>query len=857
MEQNGTDLMQYNIILAALLHDIGKFKQRAYGGVEHSKFPKSMQGIVLPNKLSHRHALWTYDFFENDLTPIILDAKLKSPEFDWNKIKLLAAKHHNPEERTGEQIISDADRISASTDRVNDDENHYKNGDYLKKLLKPVFRNITLKDNVSESVSNKNFCYKFNKLSPEAIFSQEMEEQKDSVESYKELWKGFVSDLKKIFITKEKDLFISYIINLLEKYTWCIPSATNDKYNDISLFDHSITTMTFALSLFYFNNSNEKNSDNPFILFSSEVSGIQSFIFQNQSESFKGNSKVIRARSFYISILTEAYYLSVCRNLGIPPFTKLINAGGKFICVLPNTKRTIEILNNVVKKNEDWLFKNHYGTLSVLTDYSVEANIENLKPDITKNIKNIERFPDIMVKVHNGLEKSKVNKFAEILKNGGYVIDISMDGRDICKACDIRPEVTESDGVKLCGYCRDLKDIGKNIVNSKYLAFTKAENNHKNNCLNFFDEGTSITFSNDIDDISKPIFIYKLGYDDNIVPEWHLNNYVALENFEVMSFENIAKTALVEIDKDNNRYEGSDFISIVKIDVDNLGYLFIDGFRHKENNTYQNILSVSRFVSLSRMFNLFFNYYMKYLLSKKFSNFYTVLSGGDDVLLVAPWNKAMDFVLDVNKKFKEFVCFNKDIHFSTGIEILKPNSPINRAVHTTEEHLDAAKNFENPETKETRNNVFLFSPISYEQLHDVHEKVKSLISKIRGEGKTKNDNGNKIVYSTGFMYRLLTYTRMAKAVYNPDKKEKDFEKVMKNYSFRSLFKYDVARNIIQTDSNNKIINDKEVGEIIKLFGDYTDLNSSNYKTNPEMLETIIKIALYETRIRTKENKKED
>lgn len=86
----------YEIIIAALFHDIGKFKERAFGGQEHESFPKSMEGIILPHTsdgyYSHRHALWTYDFFENDIK------KWNFPkELDWNKIRDIASRHHNPE----------------------------------------------------------------------------------------------------------------------------------------------------------------------------------------------------------------------------------------------------------------------------------------------------------------------------------------------------------------------------------------------------------------------------------------------------------------------------------------------------------------------------------------------------------------------------------------------------------------------------------------------------------------------------------------------------------------------------------------------------------------------------------------
>ena len=70
-----------------------------------------------------------------------------------------------------------------------------------------------------------------------------------------------------------------------------------------------------------------------------------------------------------------------------------------------------------------------------------------------------------------------------------------------------------------------------------------------------------------------------------------------------------------------------------------------------------------------------------------------------------------------------------------------------------------------------------------------------------------------------------------------------------NLSYISQFRYDVSRNIMK-EENKQIINKEEVDELIKKFDYYSG-------DKPEIFETIIKIALYETRVRTKEEKDGD
>ena len=54
------------VILGALLHDIGKFMQRAE--VPLSEQSRGMENIICPvynGIYSHKHVLWTNEFFEN------------------------------------------------------------------------------------------------------------------------------------------------------------------------------------------------------------------------------------------------------------------------------------------------------------------------------------------------------------------------------------------------------------------------------------------------------------------------------------------------------------------------------------------------------------------------------------------------------------------------------------------------------------------------------------------------------------------------------------------------------------------------------------------------------------------------
>ena len=94
-----------------------------------------------------------------------------------------------------------------------------------------------------------------------------------------------------------------------------MPSAVRRaKPPDVSLFDHLKTTCAIASCLF------ETKSENKFLLIKGDISGIQDFIYKLASpeEAFKGMSKRLRGRSFYLTLLNETFAYYLLKELKLP-----------------------------------------------------------------------------------------------------------------------------------------------------------------------------------------------------------------------------------------------------------------------------------------------------------------------------------------------------------------------------------------------------------------------------------------------------------------------------------------------------------------------------------------------------------
>jgi len=76
----------------------------------------------------------------------------------------------------------------------------------------------------------------------------------------------------------------------------------------------------------------------------------------------------------------------------------------------------------------------------------------------------------------------------------------------------------------------------------------------------------------------------------------------------------------------------------------------------------------------------------------KISNiFYLIFSGGDDLVIVGPWDRIIDLAKEIRENFKAYTCYNPNITLSAGIYICKPKFPITVAVEKAEEALEQAK----------------------------------------------------------------------------------------------------------------------------------------------------------------------
>lgn len=774
----------YKIAIAGFLHNIGKFVERSRAREEINKegffvdesFLLNNRELYQPfynGRYTHSHALFTAAFIEHF-------EKLLPKQFnkgEWgpgDSFVNLAAGHHKPETPL-QWLIAIADRVSSGFDRVEFEEIYNKEidvRDYKKTRLLTIFEGLSLTgQRKDDRLEDYQYRYPLKELSPENIFPQDREDlrQLDNEQAgndYRQLFFNFINALERLSHKEDIPLWFEHLDSLFMIYTSHIPAVTvGNVVPDVSLYDHSRTTSALASALYQYHRETDSMTieaikdyeAKKFLLVTGDFYGIQNFIFTEGGSTGKASAKLLRGRSFYISLLSELAADMLCRELGLPVTSVILNAAGKFTVLAHNTGRARDTVKMVEDKINDWLIKNFYG-LASMGFSTIEASCNDFVSG---------KFTDLWDRLSKADDKKKYRKF-DLARHGGCIenyLDSFDNELGICPFCNKRP-VDRAAKVKeehACKICYDHIFIGTNLVKKEQIAVTSTDAElygekllepifgkyqlafatgelrelaREGKLYKFWNIGISETGEISKNITAKFINGYVPKYKEEEFSDEAINRILAGaktdktkdELFDTMevdvpkTFAYIAKMALNQRDdaEGNVKYSGIEALGILKADVDNLGLLFACGIRDER-------FTLSRLATMSRQLNNYFSIYIPYILKtdQRFNNIYTVFSGGDDLFLIGPWNRIIDFANQLINSFKRYVCHNKDITLSAGITIHKPNIPVLTLAEASEEALHSSKS-------KGRNRITIFGETTewdnFKRLKEVRDKLSNWLN---------------------------------------------------------------------------------------------------------------------------------
>jgi CRISPR-associated protein Csm1 len=728
-------------LLGSLLHDIGKFQYRAEKTVDRHEVNS---GRFIRQHFARLEEV--YPFLEDAIS--------------------IAADHHN---KYSDPYIKQADQMSAG-ERIGDDQpaSH--------RPLLSIFSNIDIGRGAPPSDAFYYFPGPLN-IDNESIFPIKKEiklpkwlpDEKEMRAKHKPSWDSFNEELGKFPKDIRFDALIDTLYSLMEKWTSRVSSASYLYRPDISLFDHSRVVAAYTDCL-----AESDNKEKPFLVIEGDVSGIQNFIYRlaRPSEgSQKKSAKTLRGRSLFVVLLTETIADYILKKLGLFKIHLLMNGGGHFHILAPNTKTVRDELNKIEKEINQWLLKEYKGDLGLILAVKAFSEVEVVDYGEVKR-----EMSSLLT-----LKKSQkyLNLFGESDITGPFEPGLeNLSSWDVCRMCD-SDYPRNKDGI--CDTCKKHQKIGQLLPTTKYLLkvyapqlppklYSKSISIRRNIHWIFLKDSDSLEQSiGDIQD-AEHIEISSIN-NSNIFENTMLTAFKhysksgltlnfrfigkhtpTKSDYEVMEFEELAAET----------GEGYPMLQILRMDVDSLGKIFAFGIKDRpEEDQREGPRSIARVSNLSREMNLFFCGYLNEIAKDK--KIYITYSGGDDLFVVGHWLNVIEFSQRVQNDFAKFTCHNPNLSISGGAVLVHPNFPIRRAAALAEIEEIRAKN--NKRENVSKNSLSLFGEAyPWDRINELIDWGKGFDKLIERDYKYRN---------------LARYLKELRDRYMPDDDKQDINWIFK------------------------------------------------------------------------------
>lgn len=699
------------IILAALLHDIGKFWQRT--GEKLTSEDEKLLGDCCPyskekDNYTHQHVLYSGRFIREYFTK------------RWEMVENIVLYHHLPQNaikhyRYLTKIVTLSDWLSSGERRGREEE---ETGDPSKEPLVSIFSRIKITGDIPETYFplvrlNKDFSHLFPKLNKkEAI----------RTDSYKTLWSQFENEVKLLDFNTPFETFINQLLCLLEKYTLFIPVATYRDKPDLSLYHHLKTTAAIASCLYQLKVSEEdldqilesfKESNKASLqkevclLVTGDISGIQDFIYSVTSEdALKG----LRGRSFYIQLLSETVAKYILRSFNLYPCNLLYAGGGHFYILLPLTREVREDLQDIEKEMDKLLLKAHRGRLSVILASHPIRLIDFHQKE----------FGNVWEKTGGVLAREKRRKFGSLLseKEEFFKILGPFEEGGERKACKVCGEELSGGEEGECSLCKSFAELSSNLAQARFLEEEMISPKPLKGLPKTWYEIFEAMGRRYFPEVHKPQQSLVINSTEFLSQERRYKGFCFL-NRRAPLVEGGIKT-LDEFARDS---QGVNNWGVFRADVDSLGEIFSKGLGEDK--------TISRMAMLSHLLSLFFSGYIESLASEYKDKIYVVYSGGDDLFVVGSWSALPDFAQKIYNEFRRFTSNNFTL--SGGIFIAPSEKfPLYQAADSAGEVLEEAKK----RGKDRITFLDLEEPMPWKEFREV-EKVKDKIVELIDDGIPK------------------------------------------------------------------------------------------------------------------------
>jgi CRISPR-associated protein Csm1 len=731
----------YAVAIAALLHDVGKVLHAA--GVElPTDFRERWEPLVCPLHSSgqyrtHQHALYTAYALE--------EIQLQTVGFSVGEIFQLAAYHHNPSGDSFDQnILTKADWLASGHDR---DEGEHAEEEKQVAGLTPPLVGLQWPPNGGNPVEDSFHLPTLKlELLPETYLPQPKQSYQHYRESCDQLGNQLLSELKDFKSTDLNDC-VDRLLAVLERYLHAVPASRAKRHEpDVNLFDHSRLVAAFAACLAVLHSEGPCDPlriSGRYRLVEISLGGIQAFITraiapmdQAPGESGeKGMAKRLRARSFYVSLVSWLLARRVLANCGLPPTNLLQDAGGRAVLLLPDEPTVLQRFERTIHQARRWFHAELGSTLRL--DVAVSEPLTDA--DFTR-----DRFPRTLRHCDDRLAAARfANPWPQLLaesawREQGWVTDavslpidrerflaaIRTLGGQLPKASCLWIDDQLDDQSLADVYRGELEILGYRVsLGEKPSPVARA-----------------FALRLDVADAQRlPLFLAAshLPLRDDEADQRLRLMQLSEEPSEPNSPLTLSEIACLSNDEEGKRIDHA-MLAVLKADVDHLGMLFGYGFQQR--------VSFGRYAGAARYLDNFFKGFLVEQLRRHYPRIYVVFAGGDDLFLIGPWYDLVRFARYLHDSFQHAACHNPCVHLSAAIVFASPTTPVSHLAELTSDAL--------ARSKKKRNRIaYGQTTLLWDEFHqawDLHQTMLAAAQHEKQSGVTAS-----------LVYRLLQYARQA------------------------------------------------------------------------------------------------
>ena len=760
------DDLRYRLALGGLLHDIGKFAYRA---------GETFDGADRWWKQASKEEREPYGYYHAYLGAWFAERYLPRK---WS-VEDLVARHHRPT-TPEERIVALADTLSAG-EREKEDEP--QPGEDPIRQLRPIFGSVSLHGKKLEENRIGYLPLRPLALKRSVIFPYQAHPGEDVEPRYRAMWEDFCQEVA--FLKQQAEAntlalpaYLEALQALMMRYTWAVPSAYWKSVPDVSLYDHSRMTAALAVALADFDDATVQDllarwrafsrrqefpeDPGPAVaqLVGGDISGVQKFIY---TIAAKGAAKMLRGRSFYLQLLTEAVLRYVLRRLNLPYTSVIYAGGGNFYLLTPvGARARLEDLQADIAR----ILLRYHGTDLYLVLGWAEVPLAGFLR---------KAFPDYWSAMHRHLQERKQRRYAELGPDDLYahifqVPDYGGNPDAVCSVCGsemrrVGPWDEWEAQERICTLCRSFADdLGRALPHSTQVRWRWSEPEEGDpraatwrTALQAF--GAQVALEGRKEDRDTPAWqqpdaiwllddpatwprgrVAWLRYTVHRIPMVESREEAEAINARLPEAERQDKHQRAEARRPKTfshlqvqTRSGFHRLGVLRMDVDDLGLIFSRGLGEKA--------TLSRLAALSFQMSLFFEGWVKRVLEDPDAAWhnliYPVYAGGDDLFLVGPWDVMPDLALRIVEDFAAYTGGHPALHLSGGMAFVHGKYPIYQAAEDAGEAEEQAKALEGKNAFAFLGRAWKWKPeegyFSFRELKDAMEELVKAVE--QGENR--------------------------------------------------------------------------------------------------------------------------